>query len=447
MDSTSPDTAQVVQSGTADPIVDRFPGPSVVLAGTIRAVLGAASWLLLVAVLAWQARVIFLEGYQYRLAAGFPGDFKQAFVGWGSDRGIFYGPIFELERLYLWLPGYISMVDVARLDFLLFGAAFVVCWRVLFPAGSVKLFLFVLVMWVAHVASLQAFASAAHLEILELLLLSVALLFATRGRPVAEGVSVGLAMATKTLPVLFLFALVARRRWRALLGAISLAALLVALVCAVKQISLLDGVVSLVFQEGNLGKLTVIDDETSIRADIARFVLRSGYADGFTPDQARLAFVLGAGVGLVSLISAAWVFYRVRRAPDGEGLLYGVVCALMLILSPSGHIFYLVLLLPGWTAALAELLRRPLSGTSLVLWAMLSFSYTFSGFQLPFLAMDRVLGVGVGFVQQWSDWYLGSAALLVDFALLCALLMTRSGALGTRPSHAPAIRELSPQPR
>jgi hypothetical protein len=185
----------------------------------------ALSWLVPLAFLVWAARLAFLEGYVYEIPGNFLGDFtRTAELGaptWWTGQGIFYGPIFVLEYKYLFAPQIVTAAGFARLDFVLFGLAFVCLWLALFGARRVRLALFVLAAWLAHHMSIEAFANTAHLEVLELALISIALLLAVRGYHYSAGASLGLAIATKTLPGLFLPYLLITRRWRMLAAAVA----------------------------------------------------------------------------------------------------------------------------------------------------------------------------------------------------------------------------------
>src|SRR5262249_17748994 len=84
-----------------------------------------ATWLILLAFLLWAVPLEVLEGFLYPLSSGFLGDFKSALelVGW-EGRGLFYGPIFVFESVGLAARGYADVLDFARLNYLLFGVAF-----------------------------------------------------------------------------------------------------------------------------------------------------------------------------------------------------------------------------------------------------------------------------------------------------------------------------------
>jgi Glycosyltransferase family 87 len=383
------------------------------------------SWLVPLVFLAWAARLVLVEGYLYPLEKGFSGDFtRTAALGapqWWTGQGIFYGPLFVLEFRYLLQPGLLSGGDFARLDFVLFGLAFVCTWRALFGLTRLRLAVLVLALWLVHHASVEAFSNTAHLEVLELTFMCAALWFAVRGNSSLAGVGLGLAAATKTLPALFLPYLALTRQWRMLIGAIVAGGAPFLIVCWLQQISPIEGVVALVYQGGNLTKLQTSEFEYALRTDLARMFSAWG---PLSDEEARLAITLQWIVAGLAGAFAAWVLSRRRLIQSTYGLAFGLIAALMLVVAPSAHIMYYIYLLPGWTAALAELLERPVSVRVGVLWAALAASFTFSGFDQPFFLSQRLFGFGIVVPQNWLAWHLPSLALLLTVALMCVLLLT-----------------------
>jgi Glycosyltransferase family 87 len=385
----------------------------------------ALSWIVPLVFLAWAVRLVLVEGYLFPLEKDFSGDFtRTAALGsprWWTGQGIFYGPLFVLESRFLLQPGLLSGGDFARLDFALFGLAFVCAWLALFGPTRIRLAIAVLAMWLVHHASVEAFSNTAHLEVLELTLMCAALWFAVRGNPGLAGVGFGLAAATKTLPGLFLPYLALTRQWRMLIGAFIAAGVPFLIVCWLQQISPVEGLIALVYQGGNLTKLDTTEFEYALRSDLAR----SFAADGvLSEDEARLAITLQWIVAGLAGSLAAWVLYRKRLTPSTYGLGFGLISAVMLVVAPSAHIMYYIFLLPGWTAALAELIERPVSVRAGVLWAALAASFTFSGFDQPFFLSQRLVGVGRVIPENWLAWHLPSLALLLCVGLLAALLLT-----------------------
>jgi hypothetical protein len=383
------------------------------------------TWLGILVFLAWSVRLAFLEGYLYELPKNFDGDFtRTAELGspeWFTGAGLFYGPIFVLEYRYIFAPQILFPVDFARLDYVLFGLAFVCVWLALFGAHRPKLALLALAAWLGHHMSVEAFANTAHLEVVELALISVALLLAVRGASTAAGVSLGLAIATKTLPGMFVPYLAITRQWRMLAGALISAAVLFFVVCWVQGVSPIDGMYSLIYQRGNLTKLEFSEYEYTPRAEIARMLAGDGGTP--TPEQARLAIAIHWVLGISTAAFAAWVLSRARTSPPRFGLIFGLVGAVMLVIAPSAHAPYYVFLLPAWTAILAGLVGRPTGRGTLALWSALVIGYVFTGFDQPFFLSQRLFGFGIVVPQHWLAWHLPTVGLALTIAALSALLL------------------------
>ena len=393
--------------------------------GLASVTVGLLSWLIPIAFLAWALRLAILEGYVYEVPGNFPGDFS-----WTTSlglqellrRGMFYGPIFVLEWRYLADPELLSHADFARLDYGLFLASFACTWLALFGTVRPRLAIFVLAAWLAHHASVEAFSNTAHPEILEFALICASLLVAVRGRRRAAGGLLGLAMSTKTLPGLFLPYLALRRQWSMLLAAAVMAGVVFFVVCWIQGITPVAGLVDLVYQNGNLTKLSFTEYEYSPRADFARIV--AGSASELSADQAALVVGLHVGLSVMVLALVGWIVLKADPSKRHEGLFFGLVAAAMLIVSPSVHLAYYIFLLPAWTAILAEVLRRPISPGTAGLWGGLVAGYVFTGFDQPFFLMQRVAGFGLIVPQNWLAWHLPAIALLVTLVTLGLTLLS-----------------------
>jgi hypothetical protein len=396
------------------------------------------SWLIPIAFLVWAARLALLEGYVYEINGNFLGDFtRTAELGaptWFTGHEIFYGPIFVLEYRFLFLPEILSPMDFARLDFVLFGIAFACAWLALFGMHRPRLAIFVLAAWLANHMSIEAFSNTAHLEVLELTLISIGLLFAVRGRLSAAGASLGLAISTKVLPGLFLPYFALTRQWRMFLAASIFAGVPFLLVCWLQGITPWYGLYSLIYQGGNLTKLEYSEYEYTPRAEIARML--AGPGGTVSPEQAQLAIGLHWAIAITTMLLTAWVLRKSRIDPTTYGLMFGLVAAVILVVAPSAHAPYYIFLLPGWTAILADLVRRPISALTACLWVALVAAYTFTGFDQPFFVAQRLFGFGIIVPQNWLAWHLPSLGLLLTLTSLSVLLLARK-ASPLRPGLQP----------
>jgi hypothetical protein len=278
--------------------------------------------------------------------------------------------------------------------------------------------------------SIEAFANTAHLEVLELAFISVALLLVTRGYHYAAGGSLGLAIATKTLPALFLPYLIITRRWRLLAAAIVCAAVPFLVVCWIQAISPWDGLYALVYQGGNLTKLEYSEYEYTPRAEIARML--AGDSGTLSAQQAQLAINLHWAIGIATAVFAAWVLNRARPRTWNYGLAFGVIAVVMLVVAPSAHAPYYIFLLPAWTAILAELLRRQRSVRVIGCWFALIAGYIFTGFDQPFFLVQRLFGFGIVVPEHWLAWHLPTLGLLLTLITLSVLLLTHEEGWQTR---------------
>jgi hypothetical protein len=358
---------------------------------------------LLLVFLGWAIHLEVTEGFLYPLASGFQGDFRNAvnLEVW-SGSGLFYGPIFVLEWRLLLAPGRITITDLAILDYVLFGVAFVCTWLALFRGFRPWLLVLVLAAWLANHATVALFASAQHLEALELALFAVAGLLMQRGRQSWSGLSLGLAIVTKTLPIVFLPYLVVMRKWRAFIATSVVAGIIFVGTCVFQNTSLVDGAVQLLFQGPNLTKTKATAEEYSLTAFFVR--LQGGGGDAASsPRQAEIAFLLHAAIALIVVVVAGFVLWRCRGEGRGVILAFGLIEAVLLVVTPSSHIHYFVFLLPAWTAVFAELLHHALSRQTVVLWAALVGSYVLVGFDQPFVLLQRVTGLGQPVLSHWVD--------------------------------------------
>ena len=393
------------------------------------------SWIVPLAFLVWAVRIAFLEGYVYVAGGDFLGDFtRTALLGaptWWTGQGLFYGPIFVLEYRFLVVPQLMTPGDFARLDFVLFVMAFACVWLALFGVSRLRLAIFVLAAWFGHHLAVQAFSNTAHLEILELTFICVALLLAVRGHTFSAGGALGLAVATKTLPAVFFPYLVVSRQWRMLVGAVVFATVPFVIVCWLQGISLAEGLYSLVYQGGNLTKLEYSEYEYTLRAEIARML--AGDGGTVTSEQAQLAIGLHWAIAIVVMLAVGWVLLQVRIDARTYGLMFGLVAVVMLIAAPSAHPPYYIFLLPAWTAILANLLGRPFTAWTFGLWVALAASYTFTGFDQPFFLAQRLFGFGLVVPQNWLAWHLPTVGLFLTLLTLIVLVLNPQ----TNPAASP----------
>jgi len=344
-----------------------------------------------------------------RWATAFPGDFKFAVTGetlgpneWWAGRGLFYGPIFVLEWKFVLYPGYLSILDVAHIDLALFAVSFVCTLAAVFDRIRPRLFVLLLAAWLANHVTITLFAAVQHLEVLELTALSLTLVLLQRGRLGAAGASLGLAVATKTLPVIFLPYLAILRQWRALAFASALAGALLLIACFMQGVTPWDGVVMLLNQGENLGKTKATEYELGLRAFLIRFLTNE--QGNPTPQQTQLAFSVHALVSLLVALFSAFVVSRMTHSRRSLALAWGLIGTTMLVLAPVTHIFYYVFLLPAWTALFADLVDRRIGWVTAMQWAALIAGYILMGFDQPIILLNRQFGLGQVILDHWLSF-------------------------------------------
>jgi alpha-1,2-mannosyltransferase len=370
------------------------------------------------------------------LANGFPGDFRFAITGetlteseWWAGRGLFYGAIFVLEWKLVLYPGYVSMGQVALVDLALFAVSFICTWAALFGRVRPRLLVLVLGAWLANIITVELFAAVQHLEVLELAALSVALLLLQRGREGAAGASLGLAVATKTLPVIFLPYLVILRRWRVLAIATGVSVALLLIACVVQRVSPWDGVIMLLNQGQNLSKTKATEYELGLREFFIREL--TGGAGDPTPSQTQLAFGLHTLVSVLVVLWAGLVVWKSNQSARSLALGWGLIATTMLVVAPVTHIFYYVFMLPAWTAVFADLVDRKLTWITGLQWVALVAGYVFMGFDLPFLILNRWFGRSQFIIDHWLSF--------IPLSLLLTVVAVSSTLLLYHPARRPEL--------
>jgi hypothetical protein len=222
-----------------------------------------------------------------------------------------------------------------------------------------------------------------------------------------------------------------------LAAAVAVFGVLFLAVCWMQRLSPVQGALALVYQGGNLTKLEFSEYEYSPRADIARVLANGGGA--LTPEQGAIAVGLHGALSVVAAALVGLVLFKAGGRPRTDGLLFGLICALMLVVSPSAHEQYYVFLLITWTALAAELLRRGWSRATLVLWAALVAGYVGTGFDQPFFLMQRLFGFGLIVPRNWLPWHLPTLGLLLTMVATAAALLSVPRAPVDQPERPEAV--------
>jgi alpha-1,2-mannosyltransferase len=183
-----------------------------------------------------------------------------------------------------------------------------------------------------------------QIQLLLLLLLVLCWLCLRRGRGLAAGALLGVAIALKIYPLLLLAPLLIQRRWRAAGAALAVAAGLVVLSFVVVGWEQARVYFTVVLPEVNRALAQSSPGNNSIEVVIRNATGSAGFAAWSS--LAIRALVIGA------VVAIAW--WR-RRAPAG-GFAAGVIA--LVIVPPVVWEHYFVLLYLPWLVALAHMSRR-----------------------------------------------------------------------------------------
>lgn len=323
-------------------------------------------WMVVAVAAAWGLRATILEGFVYAWPRQFRGDFYNAMFGPWDGEGIYYGPVFVMER---WLveaaPTFFNEYFFALLDIPLILLAFA------FAAGAARLSwgpIFVAAAaWLCYRYLYYAFSVAANPEIIELTLLCGAWFAVSRERHSMAFAAVAVGALTKRIPILFLPLLLLTQRTRgALVGSLAagvLVSLLIAVVVGIGQaMSPLD-VVAATFPVGLpfSGRRDVVEVLAQPFTEGGQFLgLSNALARslGLPMNDRGLPFIQGVYYAVTTLVVAtaigiAYALLRSKvRIPWSQGgpLAFGIFFALMPLAAVTTHPHTFVFLLPVWTA-------------------------------------------------------------------------------------------------
>ena len=417
-------------------------------------VLGMGLVLLLIA---WGARVTFLEGFWLKWP-DFHGDFTAVMFSynyWVGHRGIPYGPLFVIESWYVtqW-PDVFTPVFFALANIPLAIGAYIFCVKAC--RASVPVVFIGLAAWLCYWRMFYAFAVAANPEFLELFFLSGAWFAATRRNDVAEGLGIAAAALTKLIPWVFLFPLIVRRSVRAL----RLAAVLAIAVFVVVGIGQQMSVPALLFQaivpfNGRPAPALVPASHSTQWVGLLEVVARMLY--GPRPlDGTALHVVQGLFLTIMAVVlgGTVWGTIRLQRRRSRIGdeaclaLTYAMYFALVPVLSLAAHPHTFLFLLPVWLVFIDQLwkeeghvMRRAIFA------ALVGFCYAQTGFPVVFALMDKVVRPWVWLRNSWvvAEPMIGTVLLMT---LIWAYIAVKTGepvseGSPAAPADEPALRPLS----
>ncbi|MBI4346358.1 MAG: DUF2029 domain-containing protein [Elusimicrobia bacterium] len=403
----------------------------------------AAAWrpalaVVLLAIAAWGARVIWLDVLRYAGSRPFGGDFGEAMeIQLANPRSVVYGPIFLIES---WLrtrwPDVFSITAFALANVPLIVVAFVA--SVLAARLRPFLILAALAGWLAPNLLAIALLDVANPEILELTLVCLAWLAASRGRRIAEGSLISLAWMTKLVPVIFVLQLLVRREVRALGAVVAVAAVLTAVVAIGIGLSPLEAITLVLVPFGPYGtSLALPLFETTTFAGLSSAlgrVILGGEVSGterFSYDELlRFRYTLhyvAIAVAVVLIGAASWSAHSVLRSLSLDrtlalGLAYSIFVAILPVVSLAAHPHTFVLLLPAITGIVLAL-AADAGPRRLIFGGAIAPAYVLVGVPLVPTGIDRVLGTSlVGLTKNvepiWPALWL--AVVMIAYGIVLA---------------------------
>ncbi|QDU23176.1 glycosyltransferase family 87 protein [Urbifossiella limnaea] len=249
-----------------------------------------------------------------------------------------------------------------------------------------------------------------------------------RNRRYAGGAWLAAAAVLKIIPTLLVVYPLVRRDWRALVGAAAAVVVLIGVVPAAVwgvpgavdvNAKLVRVVLGPVFDEH--GDQTRAKELHGAAATDSQSVLAAVHAwqhpdPAARPDQpGRAAKVAHLAVSGTMLLVTAWVgFRRAGPAPADQLVLFGGLCAVMMLMTPVSHMHYYAFVLPlacglwlrGLAARPGALTADARTTTALAAWAIITAVPLFPG---P--VFDRLREGGLGAAATIGLWALGLAAI------------------------------------
>jgi hypothetical protein len=409
---------------------------------------------LVLAAIAWGARVTVLEGFILEWPRHFQGDFavvmywKDYKANFWDGTGIAYGPIFVIES---WLvtrwPQLFTIYFFAFANVVLAAGAFVLCIRAS-RVSSPGIVLLGLAAWLCYWRLFYAFSVAANPEFLELFFLSFAWFVASRSREVTEGVLIAAAALTKLIPWIFIVPLVLRRSVRALTAAAIVAAATLLLVALGQGMSPFEAVLrSIVPKNKPPGGLMVPGLRSQVQQGLLEAIARLLNWTGDQPPVGgdlrivQAVFVTVVGLALALTVWSSMRLIR-RRQQIGLGsylaLTYAMYFALLPVLHLQAHPHTFLFLLPVWIAMADQLWKDPSPiMTRAAFAAAVAFCYVATGFPVALMILDRLFKTSLLSTWMGTEPMLGTVLLLL---VIWSYIAVRTAAVTEQPrtSAAPA---------
>jgi len=316
-----------------------------------------------------------------------------------------YGPVLQIVTLPFALAS--SQIQAMRLillvDYALVAATTVMWLWLLLPqtrAFAVKAA--VLCVWLNYFPLLEA-VTGREIELLELFLVTAAIVALRRERDATAGVAVGLATMSKFLPVIFIPYLFVKGFRRA--GWIAVAVAGVLALAAQPLLGWQNSVTFTIAQGETLGGETPTSYANQALSNVlykmfTGFNPQNPHPPTWYPDVLR---PIGIALSFAVAAAAAWFIYKWRRTR-----LFEVECALlaivMCLVASHANNYYFVFALPALSIGIAA--TRNAAGLGGAAKFALAAAILLLGFIVPMKVLELVTGIQGGLIaralQAWS---------------------------------------------
>jgi hypothetical protein len=357
----------------------------------------------------------------YPISQGHRGDFLGALSHrddgsrfWNGE-GIGYGPIFAFYDLIL-RPLHdlaaLRIMYVINLGFL--AATLIILVRTLLPAPRTRReTLLALFVWFSFYPLAQLIRQD-DVEITELFFLSLFLSYTARRRFTGAGVALGLAAATKLIPIFLLPYLAWRRQWRTIAYALVTFALAIVAIAALKSFNPLLAITS--WGESGAAKWpTEWNNNQALSGFCWRLFSTATFQSDITASYPHVnnrgaATMLSLAASLAAVVTTVALFFwrqgiwpRRPVEPDVEITEIAIVLTVLLLALPHSHTHYFGLIVWIYFIALRAVTRRDPPLPARTQWLFVA-SFLLAGMLMPLRLADPIIRrrLPVSLVELWK---------------------------------------------
>jgi hypothetical protein len=379
---------------------------------------------------------------------------RETSVSHWNGQGFGYGPVFVLYDLMLRpLSDLLAMRLMFVMNHLLLAVTFLLLIQTYLPAPrtdrevSVALFA-----WVNFYPLVQTLRQN-NVEVTELFFLSLAGLFLSRASEGWAGAALGMASATKFLPLLLLPYLLWRRRWRMVAMAVVAFCVTATVAAVVKGFLPWNGFETLGKAASTGWANQHLNNQGLIAVSLRAFSTFDLTKDSQTAafprvSDAETAIAVGLGLVAVAVLTVVAILWRrvglvARRSTHHPELTEQLLVLTVIILGlPFAHTHYFCLVVGAYFALIRSTLRHELPATTVRL-AVISFCVL--GLLAPMRLLDPLVLrlFPLSLVDLWKLWSLPTmGAISLAWALVSlhrVQLEVSAGADEGRQASTPSV--------